>query len=438
MQFLVNNYENRYIFTHFRKKNRMFNTNSVIARIEGRYLDKMQSSTKAVGLYYGLVGPEGKALYAGIPGGLQAHALSSAISLDAYARIMTRPEPGYYYYPRRSNRVTNCPTGEPLLDENGNPLQPTVSATRVCDLPADFVVPTGSGEGRYIHNEYDYTQGYNWSDYQMQVGSYYEKVAATYYLMEGYNHFLQNSKEDYIDGRSRNINYATVYPEQMRKLWSYMMADDRTTLAPYLNVKVNEYGKETPAHIVFPSWSASNQTALTMPAGATIVDPLVGWEQQLPMMMYGFYFGGTTLTMDWVQMMRIQTPNGPEAVSYGDDNYLRFTDPNTGILYVARDYGDESTNGKVTNRGIGARMLNYAKEVAAATFQTSGVDEFGEPAWARNDNRQPLCIDGSNAGNGQPSNECNAAMTKVRYFSSNLDTLRELADWMGIGPINRR
>ena len=39
------------------------------------------------------------------------------------------------------------------------------------------------GDGRYINNDYDYSQGYFWSDYQTQVGSYYEKIWATYYLV---------------------------------------------------------------------------------------------------------------------------------------------------------------------------------------------------------------------------------------------------------------
>ena len=426
MQFLINNYENRYIFTHFRKQNRLFNTGSVISRLEGRYMDKMQGTTKALGLYLGFLPPDYVPIYTYHPGLLFPHLLSSANSLDEYARIMTRPEPGYYYYAANNPRNKNCPNAT-----TNNPGGPQVFPARQCDIPADFVVPAGSGEGRFIHNEYDYTKGYNWSDYQMQVGSYYEKVGAVYYLMEGYNHFLQNSKDDYIDGRSRNINYTTVYPEQMRKLYAYMMQDDRTEQGPYLTVDIGDQrGKEIPVHIQYPKWSISNQVALTIPPDATAVDPLVGWEQQYPMLMYGFYFGGTTLTMDWVNMMRVYTPNGPESVSYGDDAFIRYTDPLTGVLYVARDYGKEAYGTQNVNRGIGARMLDYAHSIARATYQYTEGDN-GDAVWTRDSFQQPIC-------KLADVNACNAAAQKVRYFSSNLDTLRELADWMGTGPLDRR
>ena len=50
--------------------------------------------------------------------------------------------------------------------------------------PYDFQVALG--KGRYIHNDFDYGQGYWWSDYQKQVGSFYDKTWAVYYLAEAF------------------------------------------------------------------------------------------------------------------------------------------------------------------------------------------------------------------------------------------------------------
>lgn len=445
MAFLVNNYENRYIFTHFRKKNRMFFTGNVVNRIENRYLQKMQAVTKAIGLYYSILPPDYIDLYMKTAGGLGPHLLASAKGFDEYASIMTRPEPGKYYYPRGTEARSGCvfkeptlPLGIPEVRED----EPCVAASNGGGtLKADFIVPVGSGGGRYLHNEYDYSQGYFWSDYQKQVGSFYEKIAVIYYLMEGYNHFVQNDKDDYIDGRFKNINYASIYPEQMRKLYAYMMQDDKAVVGPYVKLP-SAYGTGQVTSLQFPKWSSSSEAALTNPSGTFNLNPLVGWEQQYPMLVYGFYFGATTLTMDWVQNMRVFNPSGPDAVEYGDDRFRRYVDPLTGLVYVARLYGQERTGTDIVERGIGARMLEYANTLATDTFKHTIDGVTGDAVWERNAKGEPVCADDSNAADtsttpAPASVACQTSWTKLRLYSSNLDTLRELADWMGIGPMNR-
>src|SRR5258708_31070153 len=98
----------------------------------------------------------------------------------------------------------------------------------------DFQI--GLGDGRYLHNDFDYSQGYFWSDYQTQVGTYYEKVWTIYYMAEAFDSFISNSKEDFTDGRYKNVNFATVYPTQMRRLFSSLMTNDYQTYAPWVVV----------------------------------------------------------------------------------------------------------------------------------------------------------------------------------------------------------
>ena len=66
------------------------------------------------------------------------------------------------------------------------------------------------------------------------------------------------------------------------------------------------------------------------------------------------------------------------------------------------------------------------------------IDANGDPVWTLNANKQPLCADGSNADGSQGSFTCQVGFNKVRLFSSNLDSMRELAEQLGYGPINRQ
>src|SRR5204863_8046345 len=117
----------------------------------------------------------------------------------------------------------------------------------------DFRV--GLGDGRYVHNDFDYSKGYYWSDYQTQVGAYYEKIWAIYYLSEAFDSFISNSKEDFTDGRYKNVNFATVYPEQMRRLFGALLTGDYAQYAPAAVGGAPAPGSKTPeANLVYPPW----------------------------------------------------------------------------------------------------------------------------------------------------------------------------------------
>jgi hypothetical protein len=249
----------------------------------------------------------------------------------------------------------------------------------------------GSGEGRYLHNDYDYSKGYNWGEYQIQVGSAYEKIFTVYYLMEAYNHFIQNSKQDFVDSRIFNINYATLYGEQMRRVMSNLMQNNPMTLGPYVTTAAGASSANNIARIQYLPWDKYGGTAgVAYPAGATVVNPLVGWEEQFPTLINGFYFGGTTLSMDWVQQMRIFSQGGTDTISIAPAEQVHYTDPFTGTQYIARNFGMETVGGVNTARGSGHRMLQYAKEIAMKSYQYT-LDGNGDPVWKLDTSNRPMC-----------------------------------------------
>lgn len=411
-QFLISTYENRYIFNNFRRDHVQFNTDAVMSRTEGRYFDKFTSSYKALALYLELEPQQFHAELLNGPGLLMAHNIAASLSMAEFAKIITRPEPGQYVL------------------ENG--VAQVAASSDVTPPDPVFQIAIGSGEGRYINNDYDYSKGYWWGDYQTQVGSYYEKVDTVYYLTEAYNQFVQNNKDDYIDGRYLNINYSTLYPDQMRRFFSGLMQNDLTTFGPYVSMPTQGNQSTLPtAQVQYLPWETGT-TQVNYPANTTVLNPLVGWEEQFPGAIYGMYFGGTTLTQDWTDQMRIYSMGGgSDSITIPTEQQVVYDDPTSGIEYVARDYGTENIAGHNVRRTSGARMLQYASDLAKATFTTvSTGPRQGEAKYNFDSNGNAVCI--------SPGDACEAARQTLRKFSSNIDTVRELSSWFGYGPINNR
>ncbi|GAC1351063.1 MAG: hypothetical protein NVSMB1_00520 [Polyangiales bacterium] len=418
-QYLISTYENRYIFEYFRRDRVGFSPMGAIDRAQSRYFDKIAGMTKSLALMVGFSQDANASL--NDPGDLMPLGLGAADGLSLFARVLTRPEPGNYQRPD----VATTPI----------PFAKALSNNYIVVPDGDFRVSLGSGEGRYLHNDYDYTQGYYWGEYLNQVGSYYDKVSATYYLTEAYNSFISNAKEDFIDGRYKNLNYSTLYPNQVRRLFANIMQDDPMTYGPFVVAPGGKLPKGTAARVRYFPWDkydAHDQSTIDLdyPVDAVVLDPLVGWQEQYPALIAAFQFGTTTLTMDFLDQLRIYTAGGPEAVAIAPSEQLRYRDPATGIQYIARTYGEEIINKKLAGKvqkSIGARMIQYANQIAARTYKTVGLPDAvtGELTYERDKSGNLVCIDPSS---------CIEGATKVKNFSSNLDLVRELTLFFGVGP----
>ncbi|MCL2447870.1 MAG: zinc-dependent metalloprotease, partial [Polyangiaceae bacterium] len=436
MQFFISTYENRYVFNHFRRNNVLFNTDGVVSRVMDRYLDKIQAITKSLALGVEIDSPADLT----DPGRLMPMALGAADGFSLFIRAMTRPAPGTY---------VETPTGT-----NGGPPNAWASAwqlgqnNQLTMPPSTVNVALGDGDGQYVHNDYDYTQGYWWADYQTQVGSYYEKVLAPAYLVEAYNQFVSNSEDDYVDGRYKNVSYATIYPNQIRRLFANLMATQSATqnlgssaqiftFAPYVMPASSGTGNPLTAVQYLP-WTKYDTTStdptanqLTYPAGSVLLDPLVGWEQQYPALINLFWFGPTSLTMDLVDQMRIFSPGDAASVSLPADQQVRYRDPATGLEYVARNYGTESINPSIgfdVAKTVGARMLQYANTLAKTAYQVTAAPDpvTGE-----------LTYDTDASGNviALPTAAAQAAATMLKAYSANIDVVRQLTLFFGYGPL---
>jgi hypothetical protein len=301
-------------------------------------------------------------------------------------------------------------------------------------------VALGNGQGRFLHNDYDYTQGYFWADYQKQVGTYYEKSLVPEYLTEAYNNFISNSEDDYVDGRYKNLSYMSLYPNQVRRLLSNLMATQSATqvlgsgtvaqiftLAPYSLPGPATQGPNPITDVQYLPWDLydpndASTTQLEYPQGAVLLDPLVGWEVQYPALVSLFKYAPTSLSMDFVDQMRILEPGDPASLALPLSTQIRFRDPVNGTEYLAKSYGTETVNSAVgfaVQKGIGGRMLQHANYLAQLAYRVSQPPDpvTGELTYDVDLQGNPIPLTSQDALN---------AATLLKGYTSNIDVVRNL------------
>ncbi|HSQ66449.1 MAG TPA: hypothetical protein VLM85_24670 [Polyangiaceae bacterium] len=412
IRFLEAAYENRYILDAFRRNRTDFNSDAVIERTQEHYLDTIQAIAKTFSFGAVLDGdplnPSTGFLDDGNYGPL---AMGSSVALDLFGRILTRPDPGMYCDGTSASCAGIQPDGLDLdlfmVDSAPYP-----------GNAYDFQLPLGT-TGRYIHNDFDYGKGYWWADYQTQVGAYYDKIWATYYLSEAFDDFISNSKEDFTDGRYKNVNFATVYPEQVRRIFANILTGDYVSYAPWVTTPA--VPNQTPVgDIVYPTWHDVTK-AWTRPSSSKLVDPNYAFNEQLYAMVWGSIYFPTTWSRAWIDDARITALAGEQITWPANETYA-FYNPKTGITYRAHTSGTETVFGDVHQKGIGARMLEWGNKLVFYSYQAY-VNTSGGPV-LNPDGTPKLILDSQ----GHPQLDPNAGTTPATLdkFVDNIDLMRQL------------
>jgi hypothetical protein len=110
------------------------------------------------------------------------------------------------------------------------------------------------------------------------------------------------------------------------------------------------------------------------PSGGTVVDPEVGFEQQKFAILMTLIFLPENARTNWLDMLRIYDPaqdNDP-----GFDNRIEFHSPD-GKTYIAQTFGTETLYGKTVQRGIAARVLEWANTLLQKAVVTEPVMRNG-------------------------------------------------------------
>ncbi len=111
------------------------------------------------------------------------------------------------------------------------------------------------------------------------------------------------------------------------------------------------------------------------PANALVIDPQVGWEQQKFLIAFTLLYLPENQQQTWLNMMGIWelgADNDP-----GFANRIEFHSPN-GKVYIAKTFGKETLFGKTVQKGIAARILEYANELTAKAYVVDDIDLDGD------------------------------------------------------------
>jgi hypothetical protein len=299
-------------------------------------------------------------------------------------------------------------------------------------LPSPFQIDIATG--RYIDLDFagDAWGGGSW-DYQNYVnhaGYTFEKSNAARVLTDGRPVFFTISRDNYLDGRNVYINFRTDMPEAIDRLLAGVLASDFETVAPY--VVQSEIGASD-GYPAVRTFNLAGPNEPTRPADAMLLYPNVGYKQQLGAMLFTHIFARLGADLSLANRMRVWIKGQYGELELPADEQARFYDPDTGLTYIARQYGTEKIDGKTVERGIGARMLHSANILLAKSYEVVGGP--ATPVFDANGQVQ-LVLD----ANGKPikltTPAAQTAYSQFRSYVGLLDASVQLANMVGYGPFN--
>jgi hypothetical protein len=461
--FHSNLYENRHIFDNFRNGRVNFTVHGAYNRAVARYHTKIADLVQ--GFAYGVdfilrefaknTGQSFASVLANNAGEgtfLYDHAVAAAFGFDHFVRVLTRPHPGAHRADF-TNRVLLPKQDEIGADNFVNAVMPNGN------MVAGNSIAFGA---RPINNGFQYSNGYFAFNYLDQAGSYYEKTYAFERMLQASYGAINFFRFDGLDARFRHINFADLFPEGMRRLIGSMLTEDAALYAPRIgdNGGLPNVDQTIPDGEQFPSllpldplsWvsyvpdagpeacapvdgilactdSLGTPIVNGAPSGpAWFVDPQLGYEVQKFIGFWSYVYLPGSETNDWVDLMRIYKVGSDISPDYLPDDLVEFRDPDSGLRYIAKRFGDESLFGKTYDKGIAAKMVQWANVLAGRTYQLDPVTPYDPVTGAANVlydsvSGEPLYIGGNC--------EDNPSCKQLRNYRGLMDFMRDTAARLG-------
>jgi hypothetical protein len=395
--FLTAQPEVLHVFNDYRRGRMTFSVKSASERILSRYNEKMRDAAKGLGLlaniYRSFLPDYDKEWPGLVQSSFQANMLASGMAFDAYAMQMARPQTGDHFLDAKNNVYRS-------FDDYFQYPQDTV-ANPSMKIPdgANGSFSRMSFGGKLLNNTLAEDKGEYDSQYTMNVGSYYDKVWVPMLLTESVDNFISSSRGDFNDPRYRSVSIADLLPDGFRRFVANNLTNDEfvkgvrieadasgkaalTNGFPKSGLGFTSWWRKTPASC-FPgsgSQVCSDFADLTpglnpnVPARVAVVDSQVGWEQQKFLIAMTLAYLPENQKLNWLDQMymwELGADSDP-----GITNRIQFHAPN-GRVYIARTYGTEQIFGKTVQKGISARVLEYANSLLVQAYKTTPVTQNG-------------------------------------------------------------
>jgi hypothetical protein len=363
-------YEYRYVLDYFRRGRRGWFTIALGNRIWDRYFSRMHSigwlAGSKIGQYaamYPTMKPEENPALKNDDWG-RGYSLAASVMFETLERAILRPQPGGY----------------------DKKVEGVAGFTKDLFEVPDW--PPGGGksfkvsvlEGRWIDDELNNGKGgsFHYSEFHDRQGTYVEKsIAAAALLAQFPPVHTYYSRDTYVDGRNMLINFRSIMPMAFDRLMGAVLTADADVVAPWVdrNEKKDALGNST---VHYPAlWE--NDYQITGSAPQTI-DPLVGYQTQVPTLLYSFWFGMDDDSRGLMNSFRVWIDGSMEGLKLPDSEKAFFYEPGSGVLWCARKYGNETVQGTTRPKGLGERMLFRANQLLAAAYAVE-VTADGMPVY---------------------------------------------------------
>ncbi|MBU1896587.1 hypothetical protein KKB55_02310 [Myxococcota bacterium] len=405
--FFISQQEVNHIFDNYRRDRSTFSVRSAAGRTLGRFNEKMRDGAKGLGLManlYRMVARDSQIEFNSLwkyfaAEFFPANILASGIAFDHFARTLARPEDGNHYLDRTTDILRSD------QDAFGNGTDRTM-----------VIIPNGTTgyyedvgiAGRPVENRLSENNGEYDSEFTENAGSYYDKIYAPMLMAESVDNFISDTRGDFVDPRYRSVAMGDLFKEGYRRwLANNLTGDD---FIKGVRVASDERGRplldderypSTPLgwttwwgeepRVCFPNRGsivcsnyADENSALYNPRApefVAVIDPQVGWEQQKFIIAMTLLYLPENEKQEWINSMRIWEMGVDSDPMM--QNRIEFHHP-SGKIYVARTQGKEQIFGKTVQKGIAARMLEYANEMLYLAYETEDgpdLDGDGEPDW---------------------------------------------------------
>ena len=459
--FMINSYEDGHLWDSYRRNRSSFSLKNAFMRGYTRYNAKLKEISKGFGLFSELFSAtnllDRYTAAADSDGLLRPNAIATSMIFDHFARMLTRPNSGAHFLDNAYDpRNVASPGGFEVFRSTDQQLDIN-SPSQASGL--QLLVPDGSQGigndlvygGRPLFNQLDRTKGYYAVQYDAWVGSYYDKTIVADMLTDCEDRFISQSRDDFSDGRYRNISFATIFPDGVRRLLAGALTEDQTALGWRVESSGGEpviddgggpnagmgfrsfWPKDGPevcwrrsGSVVCKEYPSEKVVDDTGPAESIPIDPEIGFEVQKFLVFSALVNLPESYKEDWIDMMRIFRVGTDSAPLFPAEQQATWVDPLSGQSYVAHRYGTETIDGQDVDRGIGARMLDWANILTAEAYETDGIDpETGGFSYPR-------------GADGQPILKSQRYANRMKNYQGLLDFMQEVSGAFGFYAPNWR
>jgi|CXWL01.1.fsa_nt_gi hypothetical protein len=393
--FLITQQEVNHIFDNYRRGRETFSVRGATSRSLSRYNEKLRDAAKGLGLMANIYkdfslaqGYDFDTLWASLGAEFFGdNLLVSGLGFDHFTKQMARPQSGPH-----------------MMGKQGTENILRSSTDTVANAGATVVtIPNGatgyfgnvSPGGRPLENSMANDQGEYDAEFTLNAGSYYDKASIAMLMTESMDNFISDSRRDFLDSRYRAVSVADVFPEGYRRWLGNNLTGDEMIKSPRLAQASNRPIKDAAGYpaegIGFTSWwkpvpdvcfpRGESLSCDVSPAATMPIEAQIGWEQQKFLIAWTLMYLPENQQQTWLNQMGIWEVGADTDPGFG--NRIEFHSPN-GKTYIAHTSGKEVIFGKTVQKGIAARMLEWANQLLVQAYVvTNGpdLDGDGSPDW---------------------------------------------------------